>query len=90
MCAPDGRHLIPRGTAMTDTRTQFITDVDAAIGRLACNVVLDQTPAERNRTGAELMALVARLAATPWPDLGPVVSLLGDAVMGLNDPEGTP
>lgn len=68
---------------MTDTKTQFINEIDATIGRLACNVVLDQTSGERNRTGAELMALVARLTAAPWADLGEVVSLLSDAVASL-------
>lgn len=68
---------------MTDTRTAFIDEIDAAIGRLAVNVVLDHTTGERNRTGAELMALVARLTAAPWPDLAPVATLLCEAGASL-------
>lgn len=72
---------------MTDPRTAFIQDIDAALSRLACSVVLDPSPTDRNRIGAEMMALAARLTAAPYPELAPLATLFSEIADCLGEGE---
>lgn len=74
---------------MSESRTEFIQDVDARLSRLACGIVLDPSQSERNRIGAELMALSARVTAASFPGLGEVAALLGSTADSLDDADGT-
>lgn len=75
--------------AMEPNRDGFIRDIDAALGRLACDVVLGETDAEQARIGTECLALATRFTSAPWPGLDAIAALLSDlAARGEDGGEG--
>lgn len=75
--------------AMEPNRDEFIRDIDAALGRLACDVVLGETDAEQARIGTECLALATRFTSAPWPGLDAIAALLSDlAARGEDGGEG--
>lgn len=75
--------------AMEPNRDEFIRDIDAALGRLACDVVLGETDAEQARIGAECLTLATRFTSAPWPGLDAIAVLLSDlAARGEDGGEG--
>lgn len=71
--------------AMEPNRDEFIRDIDAALGRLACDVVLGETDAEQARIGTECLALATRFTSAPWPGLDAIAALLSDLAARRED-----
>ena len=72
---------------MSSTKLPLIQEVDEALSRLACSVVLESSASGRNRIGAEVMALAGRLGASSLPGLEHVIELLSIAASKTSEPE---